>query len=429
MIYPHARGRGRARRRLLGALPRQPRRAAQFVGHGAREVTARRGDGALFPAEFSVSEFKTEDEHLFVGIIRDVTERQQAEEALRAADEQIHLLLNSVGEGVYGLDMIGRITFVNRSALQMLGFAEDELLGRSVREVLRRCEAGGEPAAPRAAGRRAARHGDHPHRQGPRGGRGDAAQARTAACCRCCCPAGRCSRTASWSARWSASRTFSHNKELEARLRQAQKMEAIGRLTGGVAHDFNNLLTVIMGNLQLLGRSLGDNAAAGDAHRQDHGGGQERRRAHPPPAHLLAPAGARDDGSRHRRAGRRPRGDAAPDDGRDHHHRHGAQRQAEPRAHRPQPARTRAAQPLRQRARRHEGRRPADHRDPCGHPRRGLCRRPQRSSARAATSRSRSPTPAPASRRRSATRSSSRSSPPSPRAKGPASVCRPSSAS
>ena len=51
---------------------------------------------------------------------------------------------------------------------------------------------------------------------------------------------------------------ITHQKQVEEQLRQAQKMEAIGQLVGGLAHDFNNLLGIVIGNLDMIGENLPD---------------------------------------------------------------------------------------------------------------------------------------------------------------------------
>jgi len=67
---------------------------------------------------------------------------------LRATEERTRLLLESAAEGIFGVDTQGVITFVNPAACRMLGYAADELIGRSSLELTRRTRDDGKPAAP-----------------------------------------------------------------------------------------------------------------------------------------------------------------------------------------------------------------------------------------------------------------------------------------
>jgi diguanylate cyclase (GGDEF)-like protein/PAS domain S-box-containing protein len=68
--------------------------------------------------------------------IVDVTERKLAQEKLRAAEEQNRLILESAGEGIYGLDQDGKTTFVNPAATRMLGYEADELVGKAMHDLV-----------------------------------------------------------------------------------------------------------------------------------------------------------------------------------------------------------------------------------------------------------------------------------------------------
>ena len=79
------------------------------------------------------------------GLILDITERKAAEEELQAAEEQTRLILESAGEGVFGLDNQGTTTFVNPAACRMLGFSPEDLIGQPTHALIHHTYVDGTP--------------------------------------------------------------------------------------------------------------------------------------------------------------------------------------------------------------------------------------------------------------------------------------------
>src|ERR1700723_2525155 len=77
----------------------------------------------------------------------DITEQVRAEARLRTLTSQSDSILASVGDGIYGIDLEGQVTFVNAAAMQMLGFKQDEMLGRNMHQLIHHTRADGTPYA------------------------------------------------------------------------------------------------------------------------------------------------------------------------------------------------------------------------------------------------------------------------------------------
>ncbi len=220
------------------------------------ELESLRRNGERFQADIRTIPVMHRGEPHVLAIVRDITERRRREEALRVSEEQYRAVFGASLDALVLRDEAFRIVDVNPSYERMSGYSRAEVAGTdhvvanppevdaAVKALHRRALAGepvrmetqmirrdGRPIHIELSGVRTVYQG-RPHVL--YAGR-DITERKQAE---------------------------ARHRELEAQLRQAQKMEAIGHLTGGIAHDFNNILTGIMGYLTLAGER---EAASSDA--------------------------------------------------------------------------------------------------------------------------------------------------------------------
>jgi PAS domain S-box-containing protein len=242
-------------------LPAEALRAARedgrFIGEGWRV----RKDGSRFWAAVVIDPIRTPKGVLvgYAKITRDLSERKEAEEQLRRSEEQFRMLVQGVTDyAIYMLDPAGHVTNWNVGAERIKGYTAEEIVGSHFsRFYADEDRAAGLPEQ----GLRTAAEKGRWETEGVRvrkdGSRFDAHVIIDSLRAPSGELIGYAKITRDITEKNAAQRALEQTREA---LFQAQKVEAIGKLTGGVAHDFNNLLMAILSSLELMKRRLPEDA-------------------------------------------------------------------------------------------------------------------------------------------------------------------------
>ncbi len=188
------------------------------------------------------------------GIFSDITKEHEMELALEELRLQNEMILNSAGEGIFGVDRMGKITFINPAALSMTGYELKEVLGQCLHPLVHQMKPDGAPYPAEECPIY------HTIRDGKRRQVSDdlfwtkegqplPVEYVTTPITEGGQLVGAVGVFRDITERKQAEEALRRSEE---NLRQSQKMEAVGRLAGGVAHDFNNILTAIIGYCELL---------------------------------------------------------------------------------------------------------------------------------------------------------------------------------
>ncbi len=119
-----------------------------LVAHGqvVFEMEHVASDGRVIPVEVSAKLIDIQGRPMVLSMARDITERKRSLQVLKTHQEHVQMLLDTMADGMYGVDTHGLCTFVNQSFLRILGYERvEDLLGRHIHELIHHSHADGSP--------------------------------------------------------------------------------------------------------------------------------------------------------------------------------------------------------------------------------------------------------------------------------------------